>query len=137
MKKSTPQDIRDNGRFMKLLKMKRVWIAAILGSALIMVCAIQVQLVSASQDDACQVISLSIAERIAKGDAVTPELVDETISRLIRASVINGRVDAEGKPADYNGREFLVDVGDGIVTTSTRRALLHPFESRAAAKINR
>ncbi len=122
-------------RFKAILRSKRAWIALTLVSAVIVGGAIRTQIVSAFQEDACQQISLTIAEKIEEGDAVTPELVNDTVSSLIRASVINGQIDTEGNPTDYNGNAFQIAVAEGSVTTSTSRSSLHPFRSHATWKV--
>ena len=100
-------------------------------SALIIGGAIRSQVVSTFQEDACQQISLTIAEKIEEGVTITPKLVDTTISGLIRASIINGKIDSEGNPTDYNGNAFEIVVAERAVTTSTSRSSLHPFRSHA------
>jgi hypothetical protein len=123
-------------RLRAILRSKRVWIALTLASAVIIVGAIRTQIVSAFQEDACQQISLMIAEKIDEGDALTPELVNDTVSSLIRASVINGQIDTEGNPTDYNGNAFQIVVAEGTVTTLTSRSSLHPFRSHASSYLN-
>ncbi|NNC89737.1 MAG: hypothetical protein HKN82_14875 [Akkermansiaceae bacterium] len=118
-----------------MLRSKRVWVALALAVAVIGAGAERAQIVSAFQDDACQQISIAVAEKIENGDAVTPELLNETVIFLIRASVINGQIDTEGNPRDYNGNAFEIVVAEGIVTTSTTRSALHPFRSRATWKV--
>ena len=118
-----------------IFRSKRAWIALALVSALVVGGTIRTQIVSASQEDACQQISLMIAEKIEEGATLTPELESSTISSLIRASVINGQIDTEGNPTDYNGNAFEVVVAEGAVTTSTSRSSLHPFSSHATWNI--
>ena len=76
-----------------------------------------------------------VAEKIENGDAVTPEFLNEIVISLIRASVINGQIDTDGNPRDYNGNAFEIVVAEGIVTTSTRRSALHPFRSRGTWEV--
>jgi hypothetical protein len=121
MKKPDNPPANTSARLNAILRSKRVWIALTLVSAVIIVGAIRTQIVSAFQEDACQQISLMIAEKIDEGDALTPELVNDTVSSLIRASVINGQIDTEGNPTDYNGNAFQIVVAEGTVTTSTTR----------------
>ena len=104
-------------------------------SAVIGFGAIHISIESGLQEIACRDISRTIAAKIEDGHAVTPELVNDTISSLIRASVINGQIDTEGNPTDYNGNVFEVVVSEETVTTSTSRSLLHPFRSHATSKV--
>ena len=124
-----------SARLKNILRSKRVWVGLTLMSAVIIVGVIRAQIVSAFQEDACRQISLMIAEKLDEGDALTPELVNDTVSSLIRASVINGQIDIEGNSTDYNGNAFQIVVVEGAVTTSTSRSSLHPFRSHATWKV--
>lgn len=126
-----------NTRIKAILQSKRAWIAFTLVSLAIIGGAIHTSTESYLQEIACSEISRTIAAEIEKGHAVTPELVNDTISSLIRTSLIYGQIDSEGNPTDRNGNAFEVVIDGGNVTTSTSRSLLHPFRSHATSIVDR
>ncbi|MEM7015309.1 MAG: hypothetical protein AAF585_27950, partial [Verrucomicrobiota bacterium] len=97
---------------------------------------IRAEIVSAFQDDACQQISIMVAEEVENGAVVTPQLLNETASRLIESSVIRGQIREDGAAVDVHGRPFEIVVEDQSVVTSTQRTIVHPFRSSASWKIN-
>lgn len=86
-------------------------------------------------DDACLVISMLVADRAEKGESVSDVDIGPEIARLIRASVIHGRVDGDGEPTDLNGNAFLIHESAERVTVSTRFSLLQPIRSHGEAYI--
>ena len=99
--------------------------------------AVRTSIITTFQEGSCHMISISVAEHIEAGEVVTQEMLDDTVTTLIRASVIAGRMDDAGNPTDYNGKPFDIQVTDDMVTTSTSRAVFHPFKAEASWEIGK
>jgi hypothetical protein len=81
----------------------------------------------AVHDDACRVIAMAVARRTAENGALPDPEVQRLIGDLIRASVIHGRVDADGAPSDLNGSPFIIERGPNHVSVATERSVWQPF----------
>ena len=83
--------------------------------------------ISSLHADACHVIASRIAEKHSKARAAMPQEIDAAIAELIQASVIHGRVRADGSPTDYNGNPYVIDLRDDSVTVSVQRSIWQPI----------
>jgi hypothetical protein len=82
--------------------------------------------------DACLVIAMFVANKIDEGQAVSEAELRNEIAGLIRASVIHGKIAADGGATDLNGHAFQIQhvVGDRVAVR-TRFSLLQPIRSHA------
>lgn len=110
-------------------------VAVVASCALLLGYSARVVTVHTFHDDACLVISQLVAAKIEKGEPVSDVELMTEIAGLIRASVIHGRVDSSGSPADLNGNAFLIRHTGQRVIVSTRLSFLQPIRSHAETDI--
>jgi len=109
----------------------------IIGLAFIVCCillflyAVQVASAYFYHGDACLVIAMLVADKIDEGQPISDTGLRKEIAGLIRASVIHGKVAADGGATDLNGHAFQIQrVGDRVAVR-TRFSLLQPIRSHA------
>jgi len=89
----------------------------------------------AVHDDACRAIAMEIAARTADNGALPDHEVQSLIGDLISASVIHGRVDADGAPRDLNGSPFIIQREPNHVSVATERSVWQPFRIKHVAEV--
>jgi len=57
------------------------------------------------------------------------------ISNFISASVIHGRIGADGAPTDLNGNPFVVQRDATQVSVATERSVWQPFRIKRAVEV--
>jgi hypothetical protein len=86
--------------------------------------------------DACQVIAMLAANKIDTGQPVSEEALRTEIADLIRASVIHGKVTADGGATDLNGHAFQIQHVGNKVAVRTKFSLLQPIRSHFEIKMH-
>jgi hypothetical protein len=113
----------------------KIVIAVVAFSVLALGYVVRVVVVHTYHDDACLVIAMLVADKIEKGEVTSEAVLRREIADLIRASVIHGRVDSDGRPTDLNGNPFLIQHTTERATASTRISVFQPICSRAEVDI--
>lgn len=85
--------------------------------------------------DACHVIALGIAGRMADNGAVSDHEVQVTIGQLISASVIHGCLGADGVPTDLHGNPFIIQRDANQVSVATEWSVWQPFRIKRVVKV--
>jgi len=118
-----------------MLKKLPLRIAVLITAAGLLLYGIRVAWLYAVHDDACRVIAMEIAARTADKGALPDQEVPILIRNLIRASVIHGRVDADGAPSDLNGSPFLIQREPNHVYVATEWSMWQPFRIKHVVEV--
>ena len=109
--------------------------AVLIAAAGLLLYAMNVFRLYAVHEDACFVIAGELAGKTADNGASPDPEVQIMIRDLINASVIHGRVDANGVPSDLNGHPFIIRREAKQVSVATEWSVWQPFPIKQVVEV--
>ena len=88
-----------------------------------------------TNDDACLVFALGIAQEIALNGAISDHEVQAMMSECIVGSVVHGRIAADGAVTDLNGNPFEVHRDANQVSVATQWSVWQPFRIKHVVEV--
>ena len=112
-----------------------ILVAGLIAAAGLLLYAMNVFRLYAVHDDACRVLAMAIANRTADNETLPDHEIQIIIRDLISASVIHGRVDADGAPSDLNAHPFIIRREPKQVSVATEWSVWQPFRIKHVVEV--